>query len=221
MIHIQHPSQLEYKTTIEQYYQHSSIDFDFIFGEPHKVIFQNQSFSLNFKDREHQQLITKKHPLLSAITKQPSKILDAFGGLGKDGFILAHQHHTVITHEINPILFLLLSQALERYQSPLNWSIHYGDVTTSLIADTYDIIYLDPMFDQDRTAKPKLPMQVIQKLSLDQPFTDWEKAYHVAKKRLVIKQHLKSPPNYHLPKPSLQIKGKRNVRYDVYLKKTS
>lgn len=204
------------KKRIETFYQNTRFDFKFILDNPHQLIMNDQAFTLNFNSPNYQRLIKQQHPILTAIGKKPISVLDAFGGLGKDGFILAHQGHKVTTYEINPILYLLLSQALANYSSKLNWEIHLGDISHHL--KEYDVIYFDPMFETDSSSKPKLAMQVIQNIVTDQSFTAWEQALSMATKKLVIKQHQSNPPIKTLPKPSIQVKGKRNVRYDVYLK---
>lgn len=213
MIKIINPNNLP-QEDIESYYHDTNFDFTVIIDKQPKIILDNQSFTLNFNAPTYQRLISQQHPLLSAIGKKPTSILDGFGGLGKDGFILAHQGHAVTTCEINPILYRLLSSALEHYpHKNLQWEIKPGNVLDYL--KPYDVIYLDPMFETNTSAKPKLAMQVIQSIVKEQTFTEWEQVKSMANKRLVIKQHQTSKPI--LPKPSLQIKGKRNVRYDIYL----
>lgn len=206
------------KKRIEDFYPTSSPDMTIELGSPHRIIFQNQPYQLDFNTQTYQRLISNQHPLLSAIGKNPTQVLDAFGGLGKDGFILSHQQHQVTTCEINPILYLLLSQALNAYPGKLNWTIHHQDALCMMKKNSFEVVYLDPMFTDNKTAKPKLAMQVIQALASNQPFENWQTAYQAATKRLVIKQHQSSPTVSQLPKPSLQIKGKRSVRYDIYLK---
>lgn len=205
------------KRLIETFYQNTRFDFKLILDNPHQLIINKQTFTLNFNAPNYQRLIQQQHLLLTAIGKKPLSILDAFGGLGKDGFILAHQGHQVTTYEINPILYLFLSQALKNYSSKLNWEIHLGDIAHHL--KEYDVIYFDPMFETDNNSKPKLAMQIIQSIVTNQSFSGWKPALEMATKKLVIKQHLSNPPISSLPKPSMQIKGKRNVRYDIYWKK--
>lgn len=206
------------KELVEKYYQNTQMDFQFILGNPHKLILNKHPFSLNFNTPGYQRLISNQHPLLTAIGKKPSTILDAFGGLGKDGFILSHQHHHVTTTEINPILYLLLSQALENYpHTNIHWEIRHQDATHA-INSNYDIIYIDPMFEQDSTSKPKLAMQIIQEITLAQTFNHWKQAYNAANKKLIIKRHQSANYIEDLPAPSTQVKGKRNTRYDIYLK---
>lgn len=215
MIKIIHPN--TETDTILDYYRNSKVSFSFTHGSPHTLEINDQIFQLNFNDTEYQQYLTSSHPLLSAIGKKPCSVLDAFAGLGKDAFILAHQNFTVTSSEINPVLYLLLSQAVENY--PLdNWQVIFTNACELFQKDRFDIVYLDPMFTEKRKSKPKLSMQVIQQLVLDTPFNHWQQAYDCAKKRLVIKHHQRTPTIRTLPKPSLQISGKRNVRYDVYLK---
>lgn len=185
----------------------------------HRIETKNQQFTLNFNDKHHQSLRQTAHPLLKAIGKNPGKILDACAGLGKDGFILAHFFEVVST-ENNLILYTLLEQAIQQYihHTPINWKVHYTDCQEQLKTETFDTIYLDPMFTLSRSAKPKLPMQMIQALSDDTPFSDWLSLYQAAKKRLVIKTHQRLPAPASLPMPSMTLNSGRNIRYYIYLK---
>lgn len=186
----------------------------------HTIQINQQSFSLNYRDSTYQSLLSTPHPLLKAIGNNPGSILDACGGFGKDSFILAHQGFQIITCEHNLLIYTLLTQAIESYTkgSHLNWATYFGDAIQHMENQSYDTIYLDPMFNLSRSAKPKLAMQIIQSLTDDTPFTAWHKAWECAKKRLVIKHHQLTPSIPLLPKPNQVIKGKRNIRYDIYLK---
>jgi len=191
-----------------------------ILGYPHYIRLKDSIFSLNYTDNTYQSLLTTQHPILSAIGQQKGTLLDACGGFGKDSFLLSHNHFKVTTCESNPIIALLLSQAVTDYctKVPLSWEAISQQSQEVMHKRSFDIVYLDPMFQIQRSAKPKLSMQIIQALSSSEPFTDWDLAWQCAKKRLVIKQHQKAIIRPELPKPSLQVKAKKNVRYDIYLK---
>lgn len=186
----------------------------------HSIQIDHLEFKLDYRTQDYQRLLkVRDHGLLKALGKQKGTILDGFGGIGKDGFIMAHAGYTVTTFEKNYILYLLLSQAIDKYieQTPLNWNHKLGDCQ-SVFDQEYDIVYLDPMFEVNRTAKAKKGMQIIQSLVKSEPFNSYDKAYLVARKRLIIKAHQSTPICQHLPKPSLQIIGQKNFRFDVYIK---
>ena len=186
----------------------------------HSIQFGNQSMQLNYGLKEYQGLLDSPHPLLTAVGKTRGTLLDACGGLGKDSFILAHHYFDVTTCEINLLIYILLSQAVDQYtqQCPLKWQTTHQQAQNLMTPNCYDIVYLDPMFQEKRSAKPKQGMQLLQIAADKTPFQDWELAWKSAKKRLVIKQHAKSSIITALPSPSHQVKGKRNIRYDVYVK---
>ena len=186
----------------------------------HQLIHNQETFELNYHSSNYQRLLGTQHPLLKAIGQNPGTILDACGGLGKDSFILTHQGHHVTTCESNLIIYSLLAQAIKNYceNTDLKWLYEYGNCHKLMQEQVFDTIYLDPMFTVTRSAKPKLAMQMIQQLVRDEPFTNWNTAWQSCKKRLVIKHHQKTPSISSLPKPSISIKGKRNVRYDIYTK---
>ena len=195
-------------------------DIQLILGSPHHIRLKDSLYSLNYTSSAYQSLLASQHPLLSAVGQQKGSLLDACGGFGKDSFLLSHNKFSVTTCENNPIIALLLSQAVNQYcqKVPLNWETYTGNAQEIMQSKSFDIVYLDPMFQIQRSAKPKLSMQIIQALTAKESFTDWKLAFHCAKKRLVIKQHQKSIIRPELPNPSLQIKGKQNIRYDIYLK---
>lgn len=188
----------------------------------HVVIFNNQAFSLDYHSNEFQRLLSSNHPLLSAIGSKPGSLLDACGGLGKDSFIAAHNGFDVLTCESSLLIYTLLEQAVTSYTSDsrLKWVTSHRLAQTVMANRQFDIVYLDPMFQAKRTAKPKQGMQLLQLAADQSPFNDWQAAWHCAKGRLVIKQYAKSSIIEDLPPPSYQVTGKRNVRYDIYLKTT-
>ncbi|MCP8352113.1 class I SAM-dependent methyltransferase [Candidatus Synchoanobacter obligatus] len=187
----------------------------------HRILFKNSEFKLNYQENSFQQLLQTPHPLLKALGKKKSTVLDACGGFGKDSFIMAHHGHQVTTCESNPVIFTLLDQAIKNYcaESHLMWTSYFGASQKLMSASSFDIVYLDPMFQIKRSAKPKIGMQIIQSLTTPTPaFNLWVTAYNAAKSRLVVKQHQQEPAIESLPKPHQSINGKRNIRYDIYLK---
>lgn len=186
----------------------------------HKLQHHQETFELDYHSNNYQRLLGTQHPLLKAIGTNPGSILDACGGLGKDSFILVHQGYPITTCENNLIIYSLLEQAIRNYckDTDLTWLCAHKNCQDLMQERVFDTIYLDPMFTVTRSAKPKLAMQMIQQLTQKSPFTDWELAWQSCRKRLVIKHHQKTPSVNTLPKPNMSIKGKRSVRYDIYIK---
>lgn len=175
----------------------------------------------------------KKELLLKAIGLRKGtslSVLDATGGLGRDGFLMAA--HGCIVHiiERHSVVAALLADGLQRAsKNPdtkkiadrIEFSV--GD-TTQYLRDAvpaefqYDVIYLDPMFpERNKSALVKKEMQLLQRLighgeDVRQLF---ETALHHADNRVVVKRPVKAP-HIGTRDPSHCIKGK-TTRYDVYM----
>lgn len=152
------------------------------------------------------------------------RLLDGTAGLGKDAFILASLNCDVTLCERNPIMHALLEDGLRRLHSAKN-----NAPTLTLLSentqehlkrnpDTYDVIYLDPMYPhRSKSALVKKEMRIIRKLVGDDTDFDavLEIALKVAKKRVVVKRPKTAPPIGATP-PSHSIES-RKTRFDVYL----
>jgi len=209
------------KTQLEQHPLPGNTDIVITLdSKRHLVAFQKQQFQLDYTENEFQSLLSTQHPLLTAIGKTRGRLLDACGGLGRDSFILAHNGYEVTTCEINLVIFTLLEQAVADYapHNSLKWTTVHCSAHQIMDSQVFDIVYLDPMFQEKRSAKPKQNMQFLQIAADQSPFNHWQSAWHCAKKRLVIKQHANTSPISELPAPSYQVKGKRNIRFDIYIK---
>lgn len=186
-----------------------------------------------------------KQPLARAMGKindQLPSILDATAGLGGDSFVLANLGFTVTMLERDPLVSLLLEDAVHRAQLPSNFvepelmqtfarlsfktvdSIQFlnqltnQDVTgRSEIAQT---IYLDPMYpDKKKNAATKKEMSALQHTV--GPDTDSDQllaaAIQAATYRVVVKRPKNAPPLFHKDYlPTTQIKSP-NTRYDIYV----
>ncbi len=183
----------------------------------HVLTLGTQQLQLNFNTPEWQQLLNTKHPLLKAVGK-PTTILDACAGLGKDGFILANAGFDITSTEENLLLYALLSQAVDHLKTDLNWKVLHQKAQLLFDQQSFDVIYLDPMFMTSKKAKPKKGMQFIQAIASANVFQDWESAYHAAHKRLVIKHDFKTSPISCLPKPSFNVGNAKKSRFDIYIK---
>lgn len=153
-------------------------------------------------------------------------ILDATAGLGEDSFILATLGANITMIERNPLIYLILNDALERGRSDASLepiisrmqlisddSINYLDNSIN-----YDVVYMDPMFpDKNKTALNKKEMRLFRAIAGKDEDADmlFTKALTIAGKRVVVKRPAKS--EYMLgKKPEFSIEGKAS-RFDVYI----
>lgn len=168
----------------------------------------------------------KKQGLVRACKPGPGvRIIDTTAGWGRDAAVLASFGAEVLMLERQPLMAVLLKDALERQDEHskkiLNLKLCSIDsasyLQTLAEADYPDVIYIDPMHPQrQKTALVKKDMQVLQQLI--GPDSDTlpllELAMTKTLSRVVVKwpQHL--PP---LLTPRSSISGK-TVRFDIYSK---
>jgi 16S rRNA (guanine1516-N2)-methyltransferase len=142
-------------------------------------------------------------------------VLDAMGGWGVDGLVLALRGCRVSLVERHPLISALQQDLVRRFGRPQVTSV-WGDGFAALDANGYDVIYLDPMFPQrGKGALPGKRMQVLSVLAEPdpRPLTEWlEHAIAAARQRVVLKRRDKDPA---VAPPDWQIRG-RKVRFDVY-----
>ncbi|AWH90242.1 16S rRNA methyltransferase [Buchnera aphidicola (Melanaphis sacchari)] len=154
-------------------------------------------------------------------------ILDATAGWGKDAFFLSFLGCKVIMIECNPIVSILLEDALERaYQDKKNgfWikkrlNLIFGNSLNMLnfSIPQPDVIYLDPMYPvNQKKCLPKKNMQFLRKIVTfdNQPEFLLKISRKLAKKRVIVKRprYAKSLSN---DKVDFIIKNK-NYRFDIY-----
>ncbi|MBS82864.1 MAG: hypothetical protein CMD65_01875 [Gammaproteobacteria bacterium] len=155
--------------------------------------------------------------------KNKANILDCTGGFGKDSFILHSMGHSVTMIEKNPIVTILLKNALERFKiskfSNNKLSLFHGDAYDYLYNtdQDFDYIYIDFMFDK---SKEKLSSKNIETLKiLTNNYNKKDELIRLAinkvKDRIVIKNYKKNLPLY-VGKSDYTIFTKL-LRYDMYL----
>jgi 16S rRNA (guanine1516-N2)-methyltransferase len=170
----------------------------------------------------------KNQPIAKAIgikSQFRPTVIDATAGLGQDSFVLASLGCEVNSIERSPVIGLLLQDALDRAaQDPQtqaitkNMHLHIGNAEQIIpqLAQA-DVIYLDPMFPDDKkSALAKKDMQILQAFltkSDEDPLL--ETALHYAKSRVVVKRP-KNGPYLNNQSPSFQMIGSSN-RFDIYL----
>jgi 16S rRNA (guanine1516-N2)-methyltransferase len=166
----------------------------------------------------------KSRALIKACKPKPqSTIVDVTAGWGRDAALLASFGANLLLVERNPIMQLLLQDALDRRddasRSHLNLSLISGEAMVwldKLQEENYpDVIYIDPMHPaRSKKALVKKDLQLLQKLiGPDCDATALvEKAIGKARERVVVKWPQKQAP---LIQPNYSVEGK-TVRYDCY-----
>ena len=156
-------------------------------------------------------------------------LIDATGGLGKDGFILAHLGWQVTLLERSPVLAWLLADGVARGRvdasaSPVcqRMRVWHGEAMDYLdqlpAAGRPQVVYLDPMYPPHRSsALPGREMQYLRRLLGDDPpdYRLLAAACRAARGRVVVKRPAGAPP-LPGPSPSHAIRLGQ-TRFDVYL----
>ena len=155
-------------------------------------------------------------------------ILDTTAGLGRDSFILASQECSITMIERNPIVYILLNNALKNSIKDFSlkdiikrMNLIYSDSITFLLhnkIENIDIIYIDTMFpktNKDRLVKKN--MQIFQNIIKND--TDDKELLNISLKqnvkKVIVKRWLKMNYINNL-KPNIEIKGTK-IRFDVYI----
>ena len=158
-------------------------------------------------------------------------IIDATAGLGGDAFVMATLGCQVTMLERNPVVQILLDDALRRADQSTDSEVQEIAQRMRLVQmsaleyletlrpeDYPQLIYLDPMFpERGKSAMVKKEMRVFQELVGDDD--DSAELLPVARRRAMERIIVKRPVRAPLladSEPDFQISGK-TVRYDVYL----
>ena len=172
----------------------------------------------------------REERLVKAMGKKAQKtarIIDATGGLGRDGFLLAAAGFQVRIFERNPVLAAMLADGLSRASNKTVTSeicsrIQFtpGNAIDFLNsgAPVAGIVYLDPMFPRTTsTAKVKKELQMIQHVTGEDQDIDelFAHALQTACERVVVKRPKKGPWLNDI-RPAYSLEGK-TIRFDVYL----
>ena len=158
--------------------------------------------------------------------KPGRKAIDATAGMGEDAFLLAAQGYEVTLFEQNPVIAVLLKDALRRAKkhpvlkdiaSRMNLVQDNSVVGMSKLLDPVDVIYLDPMFPaRQKSSLINKKLQLIQKL--EPPCSEetdlFDAAISASPSKIIVKRPLKSE-FLAGRKPSYTLNGKA-IRYDCY-----
>lgn len=145
----------------------------------------------------------------------PKKIIDASCGTGKDALQVWQWGHEVLAFERNPIVYVLLWDALRRHPLP-KFELRFGDVASEKFTSDEHLMF-DPMFTQTDKKKslPRKEMQLFKNIvgnDLDQEEVI-KKLLLSGAGRIVIKRPVRLNAN---PSPNHSFTGK-TTRFDVYL----
>lgn len=153
--------------------------------------------------------------------KPEIKILDATCGMGRDSFLMFQSDFEVTACEKHPVIHALLKDGLNRYLNAtgeLPFLLHQLPAEQVMAAQSFDVIYLDPMFPQKlKSAKAKKDMQLFQTIhqhTEDNAESLLEMALKRASQKVVIKRPLRSELLLS-KKPTFQIVGK-TCRFDAF-----
>jgi len=160
-------------------------------------------------------------------TQKTARIIDATGGLGRDGFLLAAAGFQVRIFERNQVLAALLADGLSRASlwaatreicSRIQFTAGNAIDFLNTGDPVAEIVYLDPMFPRTTsTAKVKKELQMIQHVTGEDQDIDelFARALQIACERVVVKRPKKGPWLSEL-RPAYSLEGK-TIRFDVYL----
>ncbi len=155
--------------------------------------------------------------------------IDATAGMGEDSLLLAAYGYEVIMFEQNPVVALLLRDALDRAGEndvlrPIveRMHLHEGNSLELLgtIEDTPHIVYLDPMFPaRQKSGLIGKKLQLIQRLEPPCAREDelLQAAISTGASKIVVKRPVKSP-FFAGVSPNHSLEGK-SIRYDCYVGK--
>lgn len=159
--------------------------------------------------------------LLKAVglNKQPGlKILDATAGLMRDAFFMAKFGGQITAIERSAPLGIMIRQALIVYPGAIKLHFIAGNALDLIpVLPPFEVIYLDPMFREEKSAKAKKDLQFLQALHQDEiddsvPLFEMARAY--ARNRVVVKRSKHAAFLAEI-KPDWSYCGE-STRFDVY-----
>ena len=141
-------------------------------------------------------------PLLEIINDKKQDVLDCTMGLAGDSILLSYYNHNVTSIEKNKIIYLITNTGLKEYISKnekinnamrkiTTYNCDCLDFLKNSSENSYDIIYVDPMFSHNITESNNLD-GITTLADTSFPFDGFIKeAYRVGRKKIIIKAHFK------------------------------
>ena len=163
------------------------------------------------------------------------QVWDLTAGFGKDAILIANAGHQVTMVEKNPLLAIILNYVILHKIVPgtENLKLIHMDSLNYLLQEQLvppHVIYLDPMFQDNKSAKAKKDMQIIALLvdvmtdnfvyTADGNERLFTLAYKTALNKVIVKRDNKQETLLKTPFVSYAKPGK-TIRYDVYLRAES
>ena len=158
-------------------------------------------------------------------TERPLRILDATAGLLGDSMIMLALGHSVTAYEQSKILYTMLNNELNQFSETdsnlLNFQLINSNVCeTKFSEESFDVIYFDPMYPEDRASSARRSdlKKINSILEIEglasEPESTFTYLRNIPSTKLIVKRPLKADAfegsiNY-------QITGK-SVRFDIYL----
>ncbi len=164
-------------------------------------------------------------------------VLDVFAGFGRDSFNFLYYGCDVTAIEFNPYIFIILSYLNDLYYKNFGKKLNLFFVDAYKFLESvhkdnqqqllkrYDLVYVDPMFEDNRSALPAKDMQVIShfnKLMHEScnfktlPEFNLSLFSQLMPTKLIIKRDNKQDPLISKVKPNFSKLGKC-IRFDIYL----
>lgn len=145
--------------------------------------------------------------LVAADLKEGDRFLDCTLGLGSDSIIASYavgEKGIITAAEANKLVAFLVKTGLNKWETGISEfdesmrrikveCVNHLDYLKSLDSNSFDVVYFDPMFDEE--IEESNGIEQLRTLSFNQPLTDEiiKEAKRVAEKRIVLKNHWKSP----------------------------
>ena len=150
----------------------------------------------------------ERDPFLDATDlKSGEEFLDTTAGLCSDSLIAAYavgERGKITAIEKNKLIAYVVGRGLKSYQTDFNEleiamrriQVIPGDSVEYLMTlqdNSYDVVYMDPMFEEEITESKNF--EALREIGVtDTLHENWvEQAKRVAKKRVVLKAHFRSP----------------------------
>lgn len=182
------------------------------------ILFFNFEEEMNY--HRHKKYILNQEPLAKALGLNKIKdrvIWDVTCGTGKDALLISSFGGKVIAFERNPIIYLLIQDALN-HSSREFFKIYYGDSSALSLPflGRPDVIYYDPMYpEKKKSALPRKEMQIFK--TLIGPDTDSLEFLKWARTKALERVVVKRPSGAVgiMTDVSATYEGK-STRYDMY-----
>jgi 16S rRNA G966 N2-methylase RsmD len=200
---------------IEEFDNPTSSSSDYIIVESTKkgYILKDKKTMMTFLlDLEEYEKIVKQrnnHILKKVFKRKDLNILDCTGGFARDSAIISSLGNTVTLIENNPVIMMVLKDAISRINSTTMNNI-FNKITTKFgdcidfirtTSKKYDYIYFDFMFNINKTALPLKKDQFIRKIVQNNAQRNQiiiDEVLHRVGCKVIIKEHAKTNDYKHL-----------------------